>query len=88
MVVPCLRSLAGLVTEAAVLQPLEGRLADGGVVELAHDQAVETVDLALAGEIDELNFLDVSRLEPDGRAREEVEAPAVGLLAIEDEAPG
>src|SRR5271157_6302075 len=82
-----LRSLARLVTEAAVLQPLEGRLADRGVVELAHDQAVETVDLALAREIDELNLLDIARLEPDGRAREEIETPAVGFLAIEDEGP-
>src|SRR4051812_46831547 len=79
------RSLARLVAESARLEPLECRLADGGIVELAHDQAVEPVDFPLATEWDETDLLDVPRLEADRGAGEQVQVHAVRLLAVEHE---
>src|SRR5262249_33200685 len=56
-----------------------------GVVERAHDQAVEPDDDALAGQGDEADLLDLAGLEAHGGARGQVQAHAVGLLAVADE---
>src|SRR4051812_30971319 len=80
-------SFRRLVAEAARLQPLERRLADGGIVELAHDQAIEPVDFPLAPEGHESHLLDVPRLEPDRSPGEQVEVHSIRLRAVEDQGP-
>ena len=79
------RHLDGLVTVSLFDAPLQAGLARVGVVEAAHDQAVEPVDHAPAAVGDQLDVLDVAGLEPDRRAAGQVQPHAVGLLAVEDQ---
>src|SRR5947207_563140 len=73
------------VAKACLAQFIEAALPGGGVVERPHHQAAAAVGATLAAEGDELDRLDLARLEAHGRAGRQVEPHAVGRLPIEDQ---
>src|SRR5690606_25423241 len=51
--------------------------------ELAHHRLPEAIDLAIAGDFDELDIPRLARLEPDGSARGDIETKPLDARAIE-----
>src|ERR1700722_10122150 len=85
----CRREIAsssgGLMAVTAIDAFLQAGLAGVRVVEPAHDQAVEPIDHSPPAIRDQLDFLDVARLEASRSAARQVETHAVRLDPVEDE---
>ena len=78
-------SFGWLVAVALLDAALQAGLAGVRLVQTAADQGVEPVDHPPPAVGDQLDFLGVAGLEPDGRAARQVEPHAVRLHPVEDE---
>src|SRR6266851_6540895 len=73
------------IASAPRLQSLEAPFLGSFFVQRSHHESAATVDLTLAGELDQLHGLDLARLEAHGRAGRQVQPHAVSCLSIENQ---